>query len=106
MPNDRDQVREGVGLAAGEPGDDLRRREGARVELPRDLFPVERRGDRRPGDRPQDIRRDGVMAAGVLQDVDVDPVASLRLADLDGRPLGHASATRSASSSAQALASS
>ena len=38
---------------------------------------------------PQDVGRDGVVAAGVLQHVDVDPVAPLRLADLHRRPLGH-----------------
>ena len=54
-----------------------------------DFLPVQRRRDRRPGHGPQDIGRDGVVAAGVLQHVDVDPLAPLRLADVDGRLVRH-----------------
>src|SRR5205823_2896223 len=69
----------GVELPSGKPAEDFFYREGSRVELIRDLWPLERRGDRRAGDGPQHVRRDGMMTADVLHDVDIHSVVTLRL---------------------------
>ena len=106
-PSRLEQARHRVALLPGQAPKDRLRCERGGVQVGRQLLPVQRGRDRRARHGPKDVGRYGVVAAGVLQDVDVDPLASLGLADVDRRLLrASPRPTRPASSRAQALASS
>src|ERR1700737_2130190 len=59
-----------------------------RVELLRDLFPLQWCGYRRAVDRPRRIRRDDSLAVRVLHAIEIEPSAALRQTALD-RELGN-----------------
>src|SRR5437879_1166277 len=72
-------------LLAGQPAEDGLQVELARAQAGLQLAPVQGGRNGGAGHGPQDVGRHGVLAPGVLHDVDVDLLAPFRLAPLGRR---------------------